>query len=144
MPEKLEIPRAWLNTTDSTLAGGSGKVPSDGMVSAFVRASGTVTSSATPTPSVGTAGARIFYTVMALAVGATFGAPTGTPVDGQELIIRIKDNGTSQALAWNAIYRTGTDVILPTATTISKTMYIQFCFNGADTKWDIVGNVGGY
>jgi hypothetical protein len=33
------------------------------------------------------------YTVTALAANATFSAPSGTPTDGQKLIIRIKDAG---------------------------------------------------
>lgn len=99
---------------------------------------GTTASSATPTPD---ADANDEYNVTALAAGATFGAPTGTPVEGQKLVIRIKDNATSRTLAWNAIYRAGTDVALPTATVISKTMYLGFIYNGADSKWDLVAVV---
>lgn len=38
--------------------------------------------------------------VTALAVGMTIAIPSGTPVGGQKLIIRIKDNGTAQTLTW--------------------------------------------
>lgn len=96
-----------------------------------------LTSSATPTPAVGTAGADIRYHITALAVGATFGAPTGTPVDGQRLLIRIEDNGTARTLAWNAIYEV-VGTILPVTTTISKKLYIGCVYNSADTKWDVV------
>lgn len=99
----------------------------------------TITSSATPTPAGDTTDQ---FTVTALATGATFAAPTGTPVDGQKLTIRIKDNATAQTLAWNAIYRAGTDVPLPTTTVLSKTMYAGFIYNAADTKWDLVSSVG--
>jgi hypothetical protein len=92
----------------------------------------TTASSATPTPN---GDADDMYTVTALAAGATFGAPTGTPVDGQRLVIRVKDNGTARTLAWNAIYR-GIGVTLPTTTVISKTLYIGLKYNTADTKWD--------
>ncbi len=78
------------------------------------------------------------YTVTALAANATFAAPAGTPTDMQPLLIRIKDNGTARTLTWNAIYRAG-DIALPTTTVISKTMYAQFVYNLADTKWDFVG-----
>jgi hypothetical protein len=101
----------------------------------------TVASSATPTP---TSDNSDMYTVTALAAGATFAAPTGTPTDGQVLLIRIKDNGTARTLAWNAIYRAGSDFALPTTTVISKTMYVQFIYNTADTKWDCVGLSQGY
>jgi len=95
---------------------------------------GTTASSATPTPD---ADANDMYTVTALAAGATFGAPTGTPTDGQKLMIRIKDNGTARTLAFNAIYR-AIGVTLPTTTVISKTIYLGAVYNSADTKWDIL------
>lgn len=95
---------------------------------------GTTASSATPTPD---ADAHDVYTVTALAAGATFGAPSGTPTDGQPLIIRIKDNGTARTLAFNAIYR-AVGVTLPTTTVISKTIYLGLIYNNADSKWDVV------
>ena len=98
----------------------------------------TVTSSATPTPNCDTTD---IYTITALAAAATFGAPTGTPTQGQCLLIRIKDNATARALGWNAIYRAGTDIALPTTTVISKTMYLGFIYSTTDTKWDLVAFV---
>lgn len=95
---------------------------------------GTTASSATPTPNCD---AHEVYTVTALAAGATFGAPTGTPVNGQKLIIRIKDNGTARALAYNAIYR-AMGAALPTSTVIGKTLYLGLIYNSADSKWDNV------
>ena len=95
---------------------------------------GTVASSATPTPSADT---HDQYNVTALAVAATFAAPTGTPTNGQKIIIRIKDNGTARTLAWNAIYR-AIGVTLPTTTVLSKTLYCGFVYNSADSKWDCI------
>lgn len=95
---------------------------------------GTTASSSTPTPN---ADANDMYTVTALAANATFGAPTGTPTDGQSLVIRIKDNATARTLAWNAAYR-AVGSILPTTTVTSKTMYLAFIYNSADSKWDMV------
>jgi len=101
----------------------------------------TITSSSTPTPAGDTTDE---FTVTALAATATFAAPTGTPVDGQKLIIRIKDNTTAQTLAWNAIYRASSDLALPTTTVISKTMYLGFVYNAADTKWDLIAVTQGF
>lgn len=95
---------------------------------------GTTASSATPTPD---ADAHDQYNVTALAAGATFAAPSGTPTDSQKLTLRIKDNGTARTLAFNAIYR-AIGVTLPTTTVISKTIYIGCIYNAADTKWDVV------
>jgi len=73
----------------------------------------------------------------AQAAALTIAAPTGTPVQGRKLILRIKDNGTARAITWNAIFRTmGTT--LPTTTVISKTVYIGCVYNSTDTKWDVV------
>ena len=99
---------------------------------------GTTADSATPTPD---ADSHDVYTVTALAQAATFGAPTGTPTNAQPLVIRIKDNGTARALSFNAIYRAGTDIALPTTTVLSKTMYLGFIYNSADSVWDLVAKV---
>lgn len=103
------------------------------------RAVTSTASSATPTPNADT---DEVYELTAQAAAATFGAPTGTPGDGQQLRIRIKDNGTAQTLAFNAIYRGGTDLALPTTTVLSKTMYLAFIYNAADVKWDYVAQTG--
>jgi len=96
---------------------------------------GSTTSSATPTPD---ADANDVYEVTALGAGATFAAPSGTPTDGQPLMLRIKDDGTARTLAFNAIYR-AIGVTLPTTTVISKTLYIGCIYNSADSKWDVLG-----
>lgn len=94
----------------------------------------TTASSGTPTPT----GDSDFnhFTVTALAAGATFAAPSGTPKDGNSLVIRIKDNGSAQTLAFNAIYR-AIGVTLPTTTVLSKTLYLGMTYNSADSKWDV-------
>lgn len=94
-------------------------------------------SSATPTPD---ADITDVYVLTALAAAAAFATPSGTPTDGQALIIRILDNGTARALTWNAIYREG-DIPLPTTTVVSQTMYLGFLYNDADSKWDLVAYV---
>ena len=97
---------------------------------------GTIADSAAPTPNADT---DDMYTVTALAQAATFGAPTGTPVNGQKLMIRILDNATARALAWNAIY-VARGVALPTTTVISKYLYVGFIYNSAASKWDCIAS----
>ncbi len=91
-----------------------------------------ITSSSTPTPNADTTDD---YIITALAENATFGAPSGTPTQGQGLVIRIKDNGTARTLSWNSAYR-AMGASLPTTTTTNKTMYIGFKYNSTDGKWD--------
>ena len=81
------------------------------------------------------------YNVTALAVPATVNAPSGTPADGQKIIIRIKDNGSSQALTWDTAvggYRE-VGVTLPTVTIPSKILYVGCIYNSNDDYWDVVG-----
>lgn len=92
-------------------------------------------STATPTPT-GNA-KRNFYTLTALATNATFAAPSGTPVNGNMILIRYLDNATARTLAFNAIYR-AVGVTLPTTTVISKTGYLLAVYNSVSSTWDVV------
>ncbi|MGI9028163.1 MAG: glycosyl hydrolase family 28-related protein [Candidatus Saccharimonadales bacterium] len=98
--------------------------------------SNTITSSATPTPA---GNDTDLFTVTALAAAATFAAPTGTPTNGQKLMIRIKDNATARTLAWNAIYVSTSNGTLPTTTTISKELYVGFIYDSTAVKWHCMG-----
>lgn len=95
---------------------------------------GSTASSATPQPSWDS---HDQYNVTALAVNAVLAAPSGTPVDGQPLVYRIKDNGTGRTLGYNAIFR-AVGVTAPSATTPNKTIYLGCKYNAADAKVDIL------
>jgi hypothetical protein len=86
------------------------------------------------TPSVATAD---IYAYTALATGLTINAPTGTPTNGDKLIFRFLDNGTSRALTWDATY-TAIGVTIPSATTASKTTYVGCIYNANNTRWDVI------
>lgn len=91
------------------------------------------TSTATLTP---TSATRL-WALTAQAATVTVANPTGTWVDGQPLLIRIKDNGTARTINWGSNYRV-IGVTLPTTTVISKTHYIGAVYNSADSKWDVL------
>lgn len=95
----------------------------------------TITSSSAPAPDVSTTD---FFTITALAVGATFTNPAGSPLDGTKLIIRVKDNGTAQTLAFGTQYRGSSDLALPTTTILGKVLYMGFIWNVADSKFDLI------
>jgi len=99
---------------------------------------------ATNTASAPTSDTVDIWTVTALASANTFGVPTGTPTDGQTLIIRIKDNGTARALDFNAIYRFSSDLPKPTTTILGKTLYMGFIYNTADSRWDCLAIQNNY
>lgn len=81
-----------------------------------------------------------------LAGNRTLGAPTGTAVNGQMFELRVRQDATgSRTLAYNAIFRFGTDVTSPTlTTTAAKTDYLLFQYHSGDTKWDCLAVAKGY
>lgn len=93
-----------------------------------------ISSSATVTP----VSTNDLVIVTAQAVGLTLANPTGTFTEGQALMIRVKDNGTAQSIAFDTNYR-AIGVTLPTTTVISKTMYLGIIYNSTDSKWDVIG-----
>ena len=81
------------------------------------------------------------YSITALAANLTIASPGTLGIGGgalpHKLLIRIKDNGTTRTLTWNAIFR-AIGVTLPAATTANKTMYVGAVYNSTDSKWDVI------
>jgi hypothetical protein len=104
-----------------------------GTVSVPVTRVTSITSSATPTPNADT---DDLLDITALAVAAAFATPGGTPVNGQKLMLRIKDTGTARALTYSSAYVAG-GAPLPSTTIISKTLLIGLLYNTANAlnKW---------
>ena len=69
--------------------------------------------------------------------------PTGTPVDGQTLIIRLKCTN-AQTYSWGTSYRFSTDLSQPTVSSTGKTDYLGFKYNSVDSKWDCLSVVAGF
>jgi len=100
-----------------------------------------ITSSATPTPNSNTTD---HFKITALAANATITTPTGTPVDGQKLIISIKDNGTARTLNFDSGYRFSSDLTAPTTTIINKEFYLGFVYNALVSKWDNLAQLNNF
>lgn len=77
-------------------------------------------------------------TALAQAITSMTSGLTGTPVDGDGLLVRITDNGTARAIAWGASFEAST-VALPTTTVISTMLAVSFIWNAATSKWRCVG-----
>jgi hypothetical protein len=133
------------NISQATGLGNISSVNLNGNVSTVLAGDGTfvaavsgpsvdsIGSAATITP----AATNTQYNVTALAESATIAAPSGSPVDGAKLTIRILDNGTAQTLTWNSIYQViGTT--LPATTVINKYVYVGCIYNSESSKWDVV------
>lgn len=99
----------------------------------------TETSSATPT--INTDNTDI-HTITALATAITSMTTnlSGTPVNGQKLIVRIKDDGTARGITWGASFASR-GATLPTTTVLGKYQYNGFIYNSTTSTWDCVATV---
>lgn len=101
----------------------------------------TVATTATLTPN---ANNTDIAAISAQAGALTIAAPTGTPVDGQSLIIRIRDNGVARAITWSAAYTAFTGIDLRTSTVTGKTLLFQFIYSLAETQWQLLHSNASY
>jgi len=96
----------------------------------------TEVSSATPTINVDNTDLHSI-TALAAAITSFTTNLSGTPVNGQKLMIRIKDDGTARAITWGTSFEAkGMD--LPTTTTISKVLTVGFIWDSVASKWGCV------
>lgn len=89
----------------------------------------TATSAASHTPTGGSY--RNLLKVTAQAEAVTFNAPSGTPADGNMILIKYKDNSTSRSITWDAIY----NGYKPAATVAGKWTLIVGIYNSSNSKW---------
>ena len=74
----------------------------------------------------------------------TINAPTGTPRDGQEHIIRIKSTNV-QTFSFNATYTGSTDTPLPISTYGGATwIYMKFKYNSTESEHHLIAVTDGY
>jgi len=78
------------------------------------------------------------FDVTAQAGALKLNNPGGTPVNGQKLIVRIKDNGTAQNLTYDTQFRASTDLALPSTTVLGKVLYLGFIYDSTDSKWTLL------
>jgi len=78
------------------------------------------------------------YELTAVGAPTTF-TLTGTPTDGQMLIVRYKDDATPRALTWTGFTALG--ITLPTTTTTSKWDYVGCTYNLNATAWHCIATV---
>ena len=74
----------------------------------------------------------------------TINAPTGTPVNGQKILLRLRSTNV-QTFSFNAIFTGSDDLSLPTTSSgATKYDYLGFVYNSTATKWQLVGKVFGF
>lgn len=80
----------------------------------------------------------------ALSQDTTLANPTGTPTEGQKYTLRVKSTSV-RTWTYGSQYRGSADMALPAATSgASLTDYFIFQWNGADSKWDLLGRNFGF
>jgi ribosomal protein L21E len=92
-------------------------------------------STATLTPNIDSFN---IYDLTAQAAALTLANPTGTPNNGDILIIRLKDNGTSQTISYGTAYTNISGLSNLAATVVGKWHVIGMMYNAATTGWQIV------
>lgn len=81
-----------------------------------------------------------YYRMTALAVNITINNPTGTPADGDGLLIEL--TGTApRTITWDSDYEANSEygLSLPSTTITTKTTMRTFVWSAARSKWLMVG-----
>ena len=115
----------WVSQAPS---GGSPRVASAGSTSGTLTPNGNTTDT---------------FNAFGLTGAITVATPSGTPVDGQRLILRFEDNGTARGITWtggSGAYR-AVGITLPTTTTSGKVTYVGCIYNSTDVFWDVIAVV---
>lgn len=100
----------------------------------FTARVGSTTSSATPTIDTDNYD-EYDITALATAITSMTTNLSGTPNNGDRLLIRFKDNGTARTIAWGTSFvSSGTATLLAT-TVISKTHYVGLLYDSTAAKW---------
>lgn len=74
----------------------------------------------------------------------TVNGPTGTPVNGQKLIFRLRSTNI-QTFSWDSSFQGSTDLALPTGSSGSNLDdYMGFIYNTTALKWQLVAKVFGF
>ena len=64
--------------------------------------------------------------------------PSGATRDGQQLILKIKDNGSPVTLSWGPAWTAFTGITLPSSTIASKWIYITAYYDQASGDWHVI------
>lgn len=75
----------------------------------------------------------------------TISNPTsGTPVNGQRVIFKIRTVNSSCTISYGSAYRGSTDLALPTTTPSASWCYMGFIYNTTGSYWDLLAKNFGF
>lgn len=140
--------------SDTTLArSAAGVVTVEGVVVDTISATNTLTNkrvtaritsiSSSATPTINTDNCDVVtITALAAAITSMTTNLSGTPINFDQLEIRILDNGTARAITWGASFASGI-ATLPTTTTVNKALCNYFEYDSVQAKW-MLQSTGSY
>ncbi len=97
-----------------------------------------VTQSATPSINTDTMDIASI-TGLAQAITSMTSGLTGTPNNGDMLMIQITDNGTARGITWGASFASTTVYTLPSTTVASTLLRVLLQYNSATGHWECIG-----
>jgi len=77
-------------------------------------------------------------TVTAQAEALTIANPTGAPIAGQRIVIKVGDNGTTRTVTLGGLFRNTTAGPMFSGTTVNKIHRLEVEYNSVGPFWDIV------
>ena len=93
----------------------------------------TIVSHATPTINTDICDC-VTITAQAEAITSMTTNLSGTPLNFDKLLFRIKDDGTARAITWGDSFQSGS-ATMPTITVLGKTLTVLFIRDAVDGKW---------
>jgi hypothetical protein len=130
-------------TTATTQSAGdnSTKLATTAYVDSKVKRVTTVSDTTSITPNSDTS--DITYQLNTQSAGTlTINADAGTPANGRAWLLKIKSTNV-QTFSWNSQY-VGGIYALPVSTHAGKIDYFSFIYDSVNSKWDFVGQGGGF
>jgi len=139
------------HATENTLTASSGVLSVEGVVLPSISSTNTLTNkrmtkrvvvtAEAAEPAINVDNGDIFtITALAQAITSLTANLTGTETDGQMMLMRITDDGTSRAITPGASFAgTANNGIGALATTIGKAEYLLWMYSSALSKWELLG-----
>lgn len=75
------------------------------------------------------------FTGLAVAITSMTTGLTGTPSNGQKLMLRFKDNGTARAITWGASFVSSGIATLLTTTVANRTHHVGLVYDSTKAAW---------
>jgi len=77
------------------------------------------------------------YFITNLQSDITINNPSGSPQEGNKILIRIRDDGSAKSIFWDTAYNSSVVYDLPNSTSPNKTLYLEFTYNSLTNTWDL-------